>query len=174
MALVTRITGARILVLLSASLLAGGMYRAAHAGWERIGLGESWARIEEEMARSRRLDRITERLLPRLLLKQRISRRVAAGRMTLFEAAAHFRDIARQFPEFNWSAFRAAHPGASDDERHCHAVIAFVHGELGEDGSFAEATHDQLRQQLADRLRSGPIRLPEIAEAPADFGNDPE
>src|SRR5262249_32180009 len=98
-----------------------------------------------------------------------------AGRMTLLEAAACFRDLNWEPPAFHWDYFRARWPGDSDDERHCHEVLAWVllqtrgtgNARAGPDNCTAEAARTKLEAELAEHLRCGPLHLPEITRSPA-------
>jgi hypothetical protein len=92
-----------------------------------------------------------------------IAQEVAAGRMTLLEGAAHFRQLSRAKADFNWSAFRLAYPGISDEERHCRQVIAFVARVLDADPLEVEQVIACLEAELeAHRDRDGLIHLPEL------------
>ena len=78
------------------------------------------AREEERLVDDLRvIERIEE-------AKHGVVRDLLAGRLTLPEAAARFRDLDREQPGFNWVAFRRAYPCDTDDERHCREVLAWA------------------------------------------------
>jgi hypothetical protein len=81
---------------------------------------------------------------------------VLAGRLTLLQAAACFRDLNQQPPEFHWELFRAQTPGMSDDERHCRAVIDLIRL----DRTVEAASVARLVQELEGHLRRGTLDLP--------------
>jgi hypothetical protein len=83
------------------------------------------------------------------------------GRMSLLEAAARFRDLDRQPPDFHWDAFRNSMPGDSDDERHCREVIGFIETRLPP----RERTDliARLEAELQAHRQQGTLRLPETA-----------
>jgi hypothetical protein len=89
--------------------------------------------------------------------RRRVAQDLAAGRLTLLEAAEHFRDLNGSYPGFNWYQFRRHFPGSSDDERHCRQVIQFVALET-ETGPAAVA-RQRLEAELEGHLRRGTLRL---------------
>jgi hypothetical protein len=104
-------------------------------------------RIEREVAACER----------RREARRRIALDLAAGRLTLLEAAEHFRDLNEAYPGFSWIPFRRHFPGSSDDERHCRQVIKFVALEGGP--GRAATARERLEAQLQDHLRRGTLRL---------------
>jgi hypothetical protein len=99
-------------------------------------------------------------ILRRVLEKDRLAGEVIEGRLSLAEAAARYRDLDEQSPEFRWREFRESHPGASDDERHCRAVIGFVRAELPGRPGGDPALVGRLETELLDLLGRGDFRLP--------------
>ncbi|HXG13074.1 MAG TPA: hypothetical protein VNK04_25170 [Gemmataceae bacterium] len=92
-----------------------------------------------------------------------IAQEVAAGRMTLLEGAAHFRQLSRDKADFNWKAFRLTYQGTSDEERYCRQVIAFVASVLDADPSEVEQVIACLEAEMeAHRDRDGLIHLPDL------------
>jgi hypothetical protein len=108
-------------------------------------------------------------VLRRLLEKQRLAGEVIEGRLSLTEAAAAFRHLDEQPPAFNWSDFRRTYPGATDDERHCRAVIVFVRAQLQIRPGADPALLGRLEAELHDLVGRGGFRLPppEPLAAPA-------
>src|SRR5262249_33796987 len=86
---------------------------------------------------------------------------VIAGRLTLREAAARFRALAKENPDFQWETFRRTYPGASDEERHCRQVIDAAQKALGYEPDEAAEVVTRLEAELREHLeRDGTIRLP--------------
>src|SRR5262249_28652477 len=78
--------------------------------------------------------------------------RVAAGRVSLREAAARFRDINASRRNFPWDRFREAHPGATDDERHCREVIRWVRWWVEEEQGSGRSLSRRLEAELKEHL----------------------
>jgi hypothetical protein len=96
----------------------------------------------------------------RIVEKERLAADVIEGRLSLTAAAARYRDLNEQTPPFNWETFRRLYPGASDDERHCRAVIGYVREDLRHRPGADLALTDRLDTELQDLLRRGDFRLP--------------
>jgi hypothetical protein len=116
---------------------------------------------DPEAARGRKLVEAWQGVKRRIAEKERLAREVAEGRLGLLEAAARFRDLDRQPPEFHWEAFRRTVPGASDEERHCREVIGFVRGLLLDQPGADAAVPYRLEAELRARLDRGDLSLPE-------------
>jgi hypothetical protein len=97
--------------------------------------------------------------LHRIKAKRRIAQDVLAQRLTLLEAAEHFRDLNEGNPGVDWEVFRRAYPGCSDDERYCRQVIDVVEGEVHRDRSRAVAIRKRLEAELREHLKSGTLQL---------------
>lgn len=120
----------------------------------RQGQSGLWSMVETEQGRHDRLEVQGKMQFQRLETKNRIAALVADGRMPLLEAAARFRDLDHQPPEFQWDQFRLRFPGNSDDERHCWEVIAAIPiaGDPGtETLEVVERLEAELREHLARR-----------------------
>jgi hypothetical protein len=105
-------------------------------------------------------------VLRRVLEKEGLVGEVIEGRLSLTEAAAHFRDLDEQPPPFGWRQFHELYPGASDDERHCRMVIAMVSAEVHARPGSDLAVVDRLETELQDLVGRGDIRLPRPGTAP--------
>ena len=82
-----------------------------------------------------------------------------AGRITLFECAARFRD-ASAASEDSQKYLRKIHPNLSADEAQCRMVIHWV-GSLAYRDPHAAAVAARLNAELEDHLaRHGTVRLP--------------
>jgi hypothetical protein len=93
--------------------------------------------------------------------KRAVAADVAAGRLTLFEGAARFRDLDADAPEEILAAWRRAVGGSSDEERYCRTVIQYVEVLLRDRPGESAAVLRNLGAQLADALSRGEIRLPD-------------
>jgi hypothetical protein len=92
--------------------------------------------------------------------KEAVAEEAAAGRLTLLEAAARFRDLDADLPEEQRRALRLALPAGSDEERSCRQVLYYVEASLRgrPDGPAALG---RLKAQLDEALASGDLRLPD-------------
>ena len=108
----------------------------------------------------------TEDLDPRLESTQRrayahsrIARDLIAGRLTLLEAAEHFRDLNHGAPPIDWTVWRERFNGSTDDERHCRQVIQAVDLELRDDREQGAAVVGRLKAELRARAADGMLKL---------------
>jgi hypothetical protein len=92
--------------------------------------------------------------------KRALARAVIAGRLSLLQAAARFRDLNARPPAFPWEAFRQTYPGDSDDERHGREVIQFVRQEVQLRPGAGPAMVGRLEAELQGLLERGNFRLP--------------
>jgi hypothetical protein len=123
--------------------------------------------LAEEVRRGAEMDQRGRGFARRLEEKERLVQELLAGQLTLLEAAAYFRALDQAPPEFYWEAFRAAHAGDSDEERHCNEVITFVEAALGEtDRGKADGICERLRAELRQHLQQGPLCLPALPPCP--------
>lgn len=100
-------------------------------------------------------------LAGRMWAKSDVARRLLAGELTLFQAAAIFRVLNAHPPgreDRSWQQF----PGVCDGERLCRQVISWAGGALGEKypPHLAAARVVALEQQLLDHVRAhGQVQL---------------
>jgi hypothetical protein len=95
--------------------------------------------------------------------KEQVAQALLAERLTLLEAAALFRMLDQAPPGLYFRQFREAWPGDTDEERHCHEVIDFVHARLALlDSATADDFRDRLCVELRKQLGYGPLRLPSV------------
>jgi hypothetical protein len=94
--------------------------------------------------------------------RQAVLADLVARRLTLREAAARFRDLAQDTPDYPWYLLRASFPGPTDDERFCHQVIRHVQSYVSVVRPDEEAeVVARLEAELeACREPDGTIRLP--------------
>jgi hypothetical protein len=153
-------TNGRILVNGAAATVAPGLLVCALL-WAP-GLGQDFWReplrsMAEEQARGEKLDASLAAARRQQAAKRAILADVTAGRLTLPEAAARFRDVDRQSPWFFWDGFRL-NPGASDDERHCREVITQLRATMAEFPA-TEGAARRLEAELEELLRRDTLRL---------------
>jgi hypothetical protein len=108
----------------------------------------------------RRLDEEMLAVQVRTALKDEAAEDVAAGRLTLVEAAAGFRRLDADAPDDYRRGWLATAEGGSDDERYCRQVLAHVGGVL-RDGADAADVLAGLNRQLEEILARGDLRLPD-------------
>src|SRR5262249_42463826 len=134
-------------------LAAGGLLFAVTA----------WVESLSELSRRGSADRDWNReaILARVAARAAIVDEVLAERMSLLEAAAHFRDLDRAPPSILWDRFRAFYPGDSDDERHCREVIGNVRARVEDQGEQGPDPVLRLESELRQHLERGTLRLPE-------------
>ncbi len=93
----------------------------------------------------------------RITAKEEIARELVAGRLSLLQAAAGFRNLGLQSPA---DGVRDAFPLAgSEDEAYCHSVVEYA-SRLAPAGQ-SDDLRCSLENELYDRLRDGTLRLPE-------------
>jgi hypothetical protein len=142
---------------LAESLSLGWIDQLAEALWE---LPRAVSELEEEWGRQPVLEARCQAALQRGNRKIQVVEEVIAGRLSLVEAAARFRDLWREEPPVSVEGFRRYYAGASDEERYCRAVIG-CSGTMttGQPEKDQEVTR-RLEAELAELLRSGTLRLP--------------
>jgi hypothetical protein len=166
MLLITSLSGIRPLLLVGVAVLVGALALLARSSWKGGDL-PGGQNISSAEALRAELEQNLQDAMRRSQRKQRVTDRVLAGRLTLLEAAALFRALDHDATGFNWDVFSYTWPGNSDDERHCHEVIAWVYETLRyADLCKAEASRQDLTRQLSKHLRRGPLRLGPISELP--------
>jgi hypothetical protein len=146
-----------VAVATAPALLLGGIFWAVSPAPD-TGLSP-WNDLAEAQRRSESLDHALQDTARRLEAKEALARALAAGRVTLLEAAARLRDLDRGKPDFNWEEFRRAFRGASDDERHCREVIKWVRMVNVVDTPQDEATARRLEAELQYHIDHGTLRL---------------
>jgi hypothetical protein len=105
-----------------------------------------------QSSRGRRLQVRLERSYQRILAKQEVLAVLARGRLTLRDAAAHFRELDRADPNFRWEQFSRVHPGNTDEERHCHEVMVQVREQQPDNPGLA-AVLPRLEDELRELVR---------------------
>jgi hypothetical protein len=117
--------------------------------------------LEEERRHHEELQEKCKTSVARCFAKDAVAAKVLAGRLTLLEAAARFRDLDRGPPAFDWEHFRAGTPNMSDEERHCREVINRVASTWPDEAAVVV----RLERELEKHRRHGTLHLPEPAGA---------
>jgi hypothetical protein len=131
-------------------------------GWSG-GPGDGFlADVLAEAERGSRLDDLSGAYARRIFAKHRLVADVIAGRLSLLEAAACFRDLNEQPPAYDRERFLVLYPGADDDERHCREVLAWVidqsRGSLDAGGTdLLVARLEAELQAVIDRAGTAPL-----------------
>jgi hypothetical protein len=160
MALIPRVLGAAPLLFAGPGLL---VVTLALLTTDRGKGNVMFVGADSDLAEAWRLEARSWAYVRRLERKERVTRALLAGRLSLLEAAAYFRALNHGSPEFYWEGFRTRIPGATDDERHCNSVIDSACLSVSRrDRARAEEVDRRLRAELAEHLRRGPLCLPEL------------
>ena len=119
------------------------------------------AQVHTPIEQSRELDAQIEESIQRCKAKEDLVREVIAGRLTLLEAAARFRDVNASCPKARTFLQRAF---ASLPYEHalCRQIIAYAEAELRDQGSDQkDRVLHRLEAELAEHLRQhGKVCLP--------------
>src|SRR5262249_26386093 len=143
--------GAAVLLLIAVAYLScnGPDPGAADEGGEP----SFWDEAQQEQRRGEELDARLADAVRRSEVTMATGAGVIAGRLTLREAAARYRALARGNPDFPWETFRRTYAGASDEERFCRQVIDAVQMELKDQPDEAAEVVARLEAELQEHLR---------------------
>ena len=96
----------------------------------------------------------------RIESRLRTAHDVIEGRLTLLQAAEHYRDVSESAADYDWEDFRSKTSGASDDERYCRLVIKYVKTELErKNPSQVKPVQTRLDSELTSLMACGRLRL---------------
>jgi hypothetical protein len=123
---------------------------------------------EQQARHTAEMDNRLQGLRRRLDRKVRVMQALLARRLKLLEAAALFRFLDHEPPEFPWKQFRERYPDGSEEERHCHEVITFARMTLINEDK-ADEVCEQLLAEVCKELERGPLRLPDVARISWSF-----
>jgi hypothetical protein len=112
----------------------------------------------EQAERAGDLEERRQAILRRHREQERVVRELVGGRRTLLQAAAAFRALAAADNALD-APLRETYPAATDEERLCRWVIAYLRTSLGDEPGAAELVA-RLEQELRLHLRQGTLRLP--------------
>ena len=94
--------------------------------------------------------------------RARIAWQVIEGRLTLLQAAEHYRDLDEICADYDWNTFRHCFRDcASDEERHARHVLAAISATLLEEPERRRIIVTRLETARRDTLSQGTFRLPE-------------
>jgi hypothetical protein len=126
-------------------------------GLDLGGLCRPLRTLNAERQRRERLTAGCEDIIRQVESKVDISEEVALGRRTLVEAAARLRELLDEAPPEYWDQFRETEQGATDAERLCRHVIAWVRTSAPLEQAGTEAECERLERELQDLLRHGAL-----------------
>jgi hypothetical protein len=89
----------------------------------------------------------------------RIAQDLIADRLTLLEAAEHFRDLNEGMSAIQREQWREQFHGATDQERHCWQVLLWVDARLHQDPPRALAVVSRLEAELRTHLKQETLKL---------------
>ena len=115
--------------------------------------------LGQEAGRDEQLDEALQAAQGRSMAKAALAQEAAAGRLSLFDAAARFRDLDAGTTEDYRRGWRHLAEGASDEERYCRQVIGYATLAL-RDRSDGPDLIGRLRAQLDEALSRRDLRLP--------------
>jgi hypothetical protein len=132
------------------------------AGIDFGDLGVYERQLVEEEKKGHDLEQRLRQSESRLTAKTAIVAEVQAGRLTLFAAAARFRDLDRRSP-IGSDCYIEMLPGASLGEKYCHSIIVWIDPY---DHPGTETAASRLAQRLEEELqehlrRHGTVQLPQ-------------
>jgi hypothetical protein len=149
--------------------LAGVLYlfpgAAARLGLDFWTVPELCLDMQQAEADAAELDRQSEETLRRLVAREDAVRAVQGGRLTLWQAAARFRDLDATAPASARRVAARRFPGISEDERCCRLVIAWLAAAEEKQPGGGTGLARRLTAELEGALRSGPLSLPDPAPA---------
>ncbi len=116
---------------------------------------------DDDLRRQKELDRFDGVVYARVQERYAIIGELCAGRMTLFEAAAQFKRLNAQ-PNPSTFKILSLFPGATDDERVCRQVLAWLAGNIEQLPSCQrQSVLDRLEAELREHIACvGPVELP--------------
>jgi hypothetical protein len=135
-----------------------GTTSKAPSSWLRLDFYEFMGRcrqIFQERERDGSLAESGQALQSRIQAKERIALDLAAGRLSLPQAASRFGALSEVTPNF-WYSISKFHPSATRDERLCRYLIDWTESLLEDtDPSQVQAVGRRLTADLNERLRRG-------------------
>ena len=133
---------------------------AAAVGLDFWNLPATFDRMDGEAQRGEEFDEENRAMLSRLAAKRQVVEEAAAGRLTLLEAVARFRELDATTPERQIRAWRTAIAANSDEERYCLTVIQHVWALLQERPGASRDVLGELKAQLEEHRRRGDLYFP--------------
>lgn len=157
-----------VLVVAIVSGLAGVGYArpdlATNLGLDFWSVSELQESLDCELRLHRELEAKDVEVLRRIDIKEEIVRDLVANRLTLTEAAAHFK-LLNAHQNAYLTVIRTVYVGASDDERICRNVIGFVEVYLQAMGQRGGPVLERLNAELKSWVDRGePLEEPRLPE----------
>jgi hypothetical protein len=115
--------------------------------------------IQQGAQLNERLEEQLQAVHERSAAKDEVAEDVAAGRLTLLEGAARFRDLDASASEGYRRGWRQLVKGASDEERYCRQVLSYLEAVLRDRPAASAAIRARLETELRRRLEHGELRL---------------
>jgi hypothetical protein len=146
---------------LLAAVLVGGLILAGAVGRrvERVVVEEGAGLVPDRGDETEQVRAILDRIARKSLVVEDL----VAGRLTLLQAASHFRALNLEPPPLRRDVYHYADRGDTDEERYCREVIDWVQMHLEEtDPCLSLATSARLVDELEKHLRRGRLRLPAV------------
>jgi hypothetical protein len=155
------LTVAALLVGVAASLIYFGADTGSRRNSHRDSPSVAQCLLDEKSPTDEELERRRQIYLQRYSVKEHAVQDLLAGRLTLLQAAAQFRDVEKSLP-VTWAP-RIAATGSAEGERLCRMVIAMAKGWM-EENVPAAAAH--MTARLAAELEhhrgpDGTVRVPD-------------
>jgi hypothetical protein len=125
--------------------------------WLRLDFDRLPALVERLLYERERKERLAEQdaqVQARMASKRQLLLDLAAGRLSLAQAAARYRALSRGIPEV-WDAVREVAPSGSSEEGLCRFVIQCVETEIDFEPGQRERVLCRLNAELDARLCSG-------------------
>jgi hypothetical protein len=154
-----------LLLVAAAGLLAGLLALcpgcAARLGLDFWVLPEFLRGCDQLQQESQQLDAQLHEVCERWDRRKALATAVRAGRLTLWQAAAGFRDLDRMLPPAALAPPLGQVDAGTEEERCCRAVIRQVRWLEADSDPNLPATR-RLEAELCERLRHGPLTLPDL------------
>jgi hypothetical protein len=161
---VRQVQTASLCLVLAVSALAAALFLfpswAAAVGLDFWNVHTAVDTLERQMQLDERLEGEVQATLRRAAAKEEVAGEAVAGRLTLFEAAARFRDLDADVTEDYRRGWRHLNEGSSDEERYCRQVLAYAEVAL-RDRTDDQTVLERLEAQLDQALARGGLCLPE-------------
>lgn len=145
-------------------LLAGGYFGSPWISQMCYGvenLPELRNQLNVNSQRGEELEWRQAKLLQVMAAREHVVNLLTAGKISLLAAAAQFRDLDMQSPNFKWELFRDTYAASSDEERYCRQVIAHIPQNLDNPNAPENVLAERLKAELQQSLsHGGSIHLP--------------
>jgi hypothetical protein len=167
-------TRAFLLVGAVLAALAGALYLfpgpAAWLGLDFWNVPELGLDMQKAEADAADMDRHSAETVRRLVAKEDTVREVQEGRLTLWQAAARFRELDATAPASVCRETARRFPDISEDERCCRMVILWAAEAEQRQPGGGTGLARRLTAELEDALRRGRLPLPDPAPTVPSYG----